>query len=154
MRFLFSDRLWLLKAAAALGLLSLLCTKVHGAISDRFPPLERYALWHDSYRDRFVHLTGERVIASDGGGFEIKTKVGPMRLLTSTPPPVGSFVSCNARAVGPRTFRVLQLDVHSGYAWKRPLNYAISVLTVIVFLWLIRGRFRWQPEQGFFRSRY
>jgi len=151
---MFSDRLWLLKAAAAIGLLSLVCTLSHLDISARQPPIERLPLLYDALRDRVFHQTADRVVASDAQGFEVRTGVGPMRLLTPTPPPAGSFVTYNARPVGPRTLEILQMEVHSGYAWKRPLNYVVSVLTVIAFLWLVRRRFTWQPESGFIRGRF
>ena len=154
LQFFFSDRLWLLKAAAAVGLLSLVCNISHRDISVRYPPVERVALSWDSLRDRTFHLTAQRVQAADPQGFQVGSQVGPIRLLTDTPPPVGSFVTFNARPVGPRTLQVLDLDVHSGYTWKRPLNYVISILTVLGYLWLIRRRFRWQPQAGFIRGRY
>jgi hypothetical protein len=150
---MFSDRLWILKAATALGLLALLCTYSHRKLSDRFPQVELLAL-SDSLRGHVFHLAGHRVLAADARSFQIATSVGPMRLLTPTPPPVESYVTCNARAVGIRTLEVVDLFVHSGYGWKRPLNYGISVLTVIGYLWLVRRRFRWQPEEGVLRSRY
>jgi len=151
---MFSDRLWLLKAAAAVGLLSLVCNLSHQDITRRQPPMERLAISWEDHREKTFHQTAQRVQAADGQGFQIATTVGPMRLLTNMPPPVGSFVTFNARPVGPRTLQILALDVHSGYAWKRPLNYVISILTVLGFLWLIRARFRWRPEAGFIRSRY
>ena len=151
---MFSDRLWLLKAAAAVGLLSLVCTVSHQDITLRQPPVERVALSWEALRDRTFHNIAERVLAADDRSFQFKTQVGPMRILTDSPPPVGSYVSFNARPVGPRTLQALALDVHSGYTWKRPLNYVISILTLLGYLWLIRKRFSWKPEQGFFRGRY
>jgi hypothetical protein len=154
MHFFFSDRGWLLKAAAALGLLGLLFGSTHRDISVRYPPLERVALSHESLRNHVFHLTGRRVQAADADGFQIGTDVGPMHFRTSTPPAAGSYVSVNARPIGPRTLEVLDLAVLPGYGWKRPFIYAISILTVIGYLWLVRRRFRWQPERGLFRSRY
>jgi hypothetical protein len=151
---MFSDRLWLLKAAAAVGLLSLVCTLSHQDITVRFPPVERVALSWEALRDHTFHLTGQRVFAADAQGFQIGTQVGPLRLLTDTPPPVGSYVTFNARPVAPRTLQILAMDVHSGYTWKRPLNYIISILTVLGYFWLVRRRFSWAPEQGFIRGKY
>jgi hypothetical protein len=151
---MFSDRLWILKAAAALGLLALLCTTSHRKISERFPQFELVALSPDSFRGHVFHLSGQRVVAADARSFQIGTSVGPMRLLTPTPPPVDSYVTFNARAVGIRTLEVVELFVHSGYGWKRPLNYGISIVTVIGYLWLVRRRFRWRPEDGVIRGRY
>jgi hypothetical protein len=151
---MFSDRLWLLKAAAAVGLLSLVCTLSHQDITSRQPPMERVALSWEALRDRTFHQTAQRVLAADDRSFQLNTLVGPMRLLTDSPPPAGSYVTFKARPVGPRTLQVLALDVHSGYEWKRPLNYIVSILTVLGYLWLVRRRFKWNPEQGFFRGRY
>jgi len=151
---MFSDRHWLLKAAAAVGLLSLACNLSHQDIPVRAPAIERLALSWEAFRDRTFHETARRVQAADAHGFQFGTQVGPMRLLTETPPPVGSFVSFTAWRVGPRTLQVVALDVHTGYTWKRPLNYVISILTLIVYLWLVRRRFRWEPQAGFIRSRY
>jgi hypothetical protein len=151
---MFSDRLWILKAAAALGLLSLLCNVVHRDLAARFPQVEKVALHPESLRGHVFHLSGQRVQIADGQGFQIATQVGPIRLLTPTPPPAGAYVTVNARAVGVRTLEVVDMSVHSGYGWKRPLNYAVSILTVIGYLWLIRRRFRWRPEDGVIRSRY
>ena len=151
---MFSDRLWILKAAAALGLVSLVCTVSHREISARFPQVEKVALHPDRLQSHVFHLSAQRVQAADAQGFQIGTGVGPMRLLTATPPPVGSFVTVNARPVGLRTLEVIDMSVHTGYSWKRPLNYAVSILTVIGYLWLVRRRFRWRPEDGVIRSRY
>jgi hypothetical protein len=151
---MFSDRLWILKAAATLGLLALLFTYSHRKLADRFPPVELVALSPDSFRGHVFHLAGHRVVAADARSFQIGTSVGPFRLLTPTPPPVESYVTLNARPVGVRTLEVVDLIVHSGYGWKRPLNYGISILTVIGYLWLVRRRFRWQPQNGLIRGRY
>ena len=151
---MFSDRLWIVKAAAALGLLSLLCTVSHRLVTARYPQVEKVALNPDPFRDHVFHLSGQRVQAADAGRFQLGSEVGPLWFLTPTPPPVGAFVTLNARPVGVRTLQVVAMSVHTGYGWKRPLNYGISILTVIGYLWLVRGRFRWRPQDGVFRSRY
>ena len=56
-------------------------------------------------------------------------------------PPVGQYVSVVARQRGPRVLEALSLKFNDGFTWKRPLNYAISVFTVIGYLWLVRRRF-------------
>ena len=150
---MFSDRLWLVKAAVALGLLSGLCTLVHRDFSVRYLPVERVALFQDSLRGRAFHLTAQKVVAADPEGFGIESKVGRIRFLTSAPPPIGEFVTINARAVGPRTLAIDDVVVLSGYRWKRPLNYGISILTLIVYLWLIRKRFAWRIHEGVLRSK-
>jgi hypothetical protein len=151
---MFSDRLWLLKAAAALGLFSLLCTVAHRDLERRSPSSDRIPLKYREWHGRVFHLTAKDVVAADAESFQIATRVGPLRILTPTPPPVDSVVTFHARVLGPRTLEVIDLVVHRGYGWKRPLNYVVSILTVIGFLWLVRRRFTWRPEQGFFRSRY
>jgi len=151
---MFSDRLWIVKAAAALGLLSLLCTYSHRLISSRYPQVEKVALNPEPLRDHVFHLSGQRVQAAAADRFQLASEVGPLWFLTPTPPPAGAFVTVNARPVGVRTLQVVDMSVHSGYGWKRPLNYGISILTVIVYLWLVRRRFRWRPEDGVIRGRY
>jgi hypothetical protein len=151
---MFTDRLWVLKGAAALALLGWLCTQSRRVLSELHPEVEQVALFTDSLRGKTIHLWAKYVTASDAAGFQIDTYVGPMRVLTSQPPPVGSFVSAQARPIGPRTLEALSLHINEGFEWKRPLNYGISILTVVVYLWLVRRRFRWRIEEGVFRSRY
>jgi hypothetical protein len=77
-----------------------------------------------------------------------------MHLRTTERIAVGEVISAVVRPVGPRQLEAVRLEVNEGFRWKRPLNYCISVLTVIVYFLLIRHRFRWNPEVGLFRSRY
>jgi hypothetical protein len=63
-------------------------------------------------------------------------------------------VTVVARPAGHRTVEALRLQVNEGFAWKRPLNYAVSVLVVIGYLWLVRRRFRWRIEEGVLRGKY
>ena len=151
---MFSDRWWILKAAATLGLLALLFNYSRDSILRREPDVERTALDWRPFRDHVFHLAAKKVLSADATGFEIGTKVGSMRIQTATPPPVGVYVRVNARPVGPRTLEPVALEVLTGYDWKRPLNYVVSVVTLLAYLWLIRKRFRWTPETGVFRSRY
>jgi hypothetical protein len=151
---MFSDRLWILKAAAALGLLSAVFTIGHLKLEEQYPPIERVALFSGHLRGRVLHRSSDRVLDSDPQGFRVDTRVGPMRFLTSTPPAPGEFVSMNVRVIGPRTLEVIDLTPLPGYSWKRPLNYGVSILTLLVYLWLVRGRFRWKPQNGVFRGRY
>src|SRR5262245_6137404 len=101
-QFFFTDRLWIVKAAAALGLLAWLFTTSHRQLSDINPPTEKFALCPESMRGKMFHLTGYRVHGREPEGFSINTEVGPVLLRTSTPPPVGAYVTFNARAVAPR----------------------------------------------------
>ncbi|MBI3855014.1 MAG: hypothetical protein HY293_04910 [Planctomycetes bacterium] len=151
---MFSDRLWILKAAAALGLFALVCTVSHQKLSALHPEIERVALYSPDLRRLDIHLVGKKVRASDDQGFEIDTKVGPMRVLSAARPPVGEHVSVVARAVGPRTLEAIALQVNAGYLWKRRLNYAISILTLVVYVALVSRRFRWRIAEGVFRSKY
>ena len=151
---MFSDRLWILKAAAALGLFGWLCTDARRTLSELQPDLERVALYTNDLNAHVIHAAGKQVRSSDAAGFEVSTRVGPMRVLSALHPPVGATVSMNVRPVGPRTVQALSVQVHEGYAWKRPLNYGISILTVIAYLWIIRKRFRWRIEEGVIRSKY
>jgi hypothetical protein len=151
---MFSDRLWIVKLVAVLGLLSWLGHDARRAFLELSPDVERVALNPEGHQEQMIHLWAQRVKQVSPSGFEISTKVGPMWILTPAPPPVGEHVSILAHPVLPRTLQAVALQVNHGYGWKRPLNYALSVLTVLVYLWLVRRRFHWRIEQGLFRSRY
>src|SRR5439155_23463789 len=47
---MFSDRWWIVKAAAALGLLAWLCQDTHQRLAALYPDVERVALFSDSLR--------------------------------------------------------------------------------------------------------
>lgn len=151
---MFSDRLWIVKAAAALALLGWLSWQTRLRVSREHPEVERVAVFHESLRGLDIHISPRKVITADASGFGIETRVGPMRVTSATPPRVGQTVTVVARATGPRTLEAVALQVNEGHEWKRPLNYVASVITLIAFLWLIRSRFRWNPEAGVFRGRY
>lgn len=151
---MFSDRWWIAKVAAALLLLSGLCALADRSLSLVHPEVERTALFTEDLRDKIAFFWGRQVISRDAAGFEIDTRVGPIRVLTPDPPAVGETVSAVARLTGTRTVTATTLQVNAGWIWKRPLNYLISVLTVIGYLWIVRDRFRWRIEEGVLRSRY
>lgn len=151
---LFSDRLWVLKALLAAGALAWLGHDARQAYSSLYPDIERVAVDWKGIRDREIHRWADRVQAVLPGGFVIQTDVGPMTIHAPSSPPVGEYVSIVARPTGPRTLEALSLQVNRGYQWKRPLNYGLSLVTVIVYLWLVRRRFRWSLPDGVFRSRY
>lgn len=151
---MFSDRWWILKAGAALGLLAWLCTDTRRVVSALHPNIERVALYNDSLRGLTMHVWAEKVESVDESGFRIQTRVGPVHVRTATPLKAGDVVSAVVRPLGPRRVEAVDLKVHEGYGWKRPLNYGISIATVIGFLWLVRRRFKWTPDAGVFRSRY
>jgi len=151
---MFSDRGWILKAAAALGLLAWLCADARRRIAVEHPEIERVALFTEALRGREFHLWARRVHALEPTGFQVNSSVGPMHILSSLRPAVGDRVSVVARATGPRTLEAISVQVNEGFAWKRPLNYVVSILTLIGFLWIVRGRFRWRIHEGVLRSKY
>lgn len=151
---MFTDRLWVVKAACALGLFTLLSFFGGRALEKLRPPLERIAVFSEDLRDKTVIVWGRKVLTADAAGFEVGSRVGPIRVLTPHPPPVGAYVSAVARPTGTRTLTASSVEINAGWAWKRPLNYGLSALVVLVYLWSIRDRFRWNIESGVFRSRY
>jgi hypothetical protein len=151
---MFSDRWWIVKAAGALLLLAGLCRRADRVLQELHPDVERVAIFSDELRDKTVILWGRKVLSRDAAGFEIDTRVGPVRILTPEAPPAGEYISAVARPVATRTLAAVKLQISSGWGWKRPLNYGISVLTLLAYLWIIRGRFRWKIEEGVLRSRY
>lgn len=151
---MFSDRFWILKAAVAAGLLAWLSSHARRALEERQPEIERAALFSDRLRDRTLYVSNNPVVALDSTGLQIDTRVGPMHLRTTERPAVGSIISALVRPIGPRELEVIRFKVDEGFHWKRALNYAVSVLTAIAYFWLVRRRFRWNPDAGVFRSRY
>ena len=151
---MFSDRGWLLKAAAALGLLALLLAASRRRIGIEYPRIERMAFFDESLRDRKVFLWGYKVRAVEAAGFQVQTAVGPMHVLSAHRVAVGDNVTVVARPAGHRTVEALRLQVNEGFAWKRSLNYAISVLVLIGYLGLVRRRFRWRIQDGVLRGKY
>lgn len=151
----FSDRLWLLKVAAALGLFAWLCDRAQRELSHARPSPESAVFFDEEDRGRKVAGWGRPVAAVTPEGFEIDTDYGRLRILTPRPaPPVGARVMFIGRIVGPRTIESISEEVNEGFEWKRPLNYGLSAATLLVFLWLIRGRFRSRLSEGVLRSRY
>ena len=151
---MFSDRLWILKLAAAVGLLAWLSHDARRALQEYHPDLERVVLHSGQLRDRLISVANRQVVSVDSTGGQILTEVGPMHLRTAEKLVVGQTVTAIVRPVGPRRLEAIRLEVNEGFRWKRALNYAVSALTVVVYLWLVRRRFRWAPEAGVFRSRY
>ncbi|HLY10476.1 MAG TPA: hypothetical protein VKW04_14330 [Planctomycetota bacterium] len=151
---MFSDRWWIFKAASALLLFGALCARSGGLMSEVHPPIEQVAVFTDDLRTKTLALTGRKVLTADAAGFDIDTRVGPVRVLTPHPPPAGTYVSMVVRPIGPRTFATSSVQFNAGWAWKRPLNYALSILVVLVYAWAIRDRFRWRIQDGVFRGKY
>jgi hypothetical protein len=151
---MFSDRGWLLKTAAALGLMALLLADSRRRLAVEHPPIEQLAFFTEALRDRTVYLWGYQVRAVEESGFQINSFVGPMHVRSREPVAVGDYVTVVARPAGPRTVEALRLQVNQGFAWKRPLNYAISVVVLVGYLWFVRRRFRWRIQDGVFRGKY
>lgn len=151
---MFSDRGWILKAAGALLLFSLVCTRSQELLDEFHPEVERVAMFTDDLRSKTIGLLGKKVLRSDPEGFEIGSRVGPIRVLFPHPPSEGEYVSLIGRPVGPRTLETSALQRNAGWGWKRPLNYVVSVLVVIAYGWSVRDRFRWRIPEGVFRGRF
>jgi len=151
---MFSDRGWLLKVAAVLGLLALLLSASRRRISTEFPRIEQMAFFNESLRERRVFLFGYKVRAIEASGFQIDSAVGPMHVLSTHPVAVGDYVTVVARPAGHRSIEALRLQINEGFAWKRALNYALSVFVLIGYVCLVRRRFRWRIQDGVLRGKY
>jgi len=151
---MFSDRGWILKAAAALLLFSFVCTESDRLLDEVHPEVERVAVFTDDLRSKTIGLLGKKVLRSDAESFDIGSRVGPIRVLFPHPPAEGEYVSLIGRPVGPRTLATSAIQRNAGWGWKRPLNYVVSVLVVIAYGWSVRDRFRWRIPEGVFRGRF
>lgn len=153
--FLFSDRAWPLKAGVALSLFALLGARASREIREVQPEIEDGVLRIDQVRGKSIHVWASKVLALRSDGFELATTVGPFHVVSAGPPPgVGQYVSLVGEFVEPRCMATREVRVNAGYRWKRGLNYSLSGLTVVAFLWIVRKRFRFRPSGGLFRSRY
>ena len=151
---MFSDRFWLLKIALAAGVFVLLCRAARRDFHVLTPDVGRTTDESDRLKGRRVYIWAMRVTAIHEDGFSFQSKAGPIRMISSLQPEVGDRIHAVARVAGPKLVEGERVRVMVGYAWKRGLNYGLSALCVLVYLWLIRRRFRWNPEAGLFRSRY
>jgi hypothetical protein len=151
---MFSDRWWIFKVACALFFLAAVCRAGQNLLNDRHPPVERVAVFTDDLRNKTIALMGKKVLRSDAEGFEIASRVAPVRVLTSQPPPVGVYVSLVGRPTGPGTLTASAVQINAGWAWKRPLNYIVSILVVLAYGWAVRDRFRWRIRDGVFLGKY
>lgn len=152
---LFSDRGWGFKLVATAGLFAVLC-QTHSAAMGRMRPSEA-AIDHpsSSHLGQLVRRWGLAVTGVDDTGFRVDLDSGPVYVRTSGPPGVrpGDVVGFSARLTGPRLLRAEEVAAIHGYAWKRPLNYAVSLAVLVFVLWRVRGRFRGRPSDGLFRGR-
>jgi len=152
-RALFSDRLWTVKLAVALALLAALCHRARRDYERDYPSYRRVPVYSARLKDRTVSLWAKTVTATAPDGFDIATDVGPFHVISPQRPPVGERVSLVGRVAGPRTLEALAVQPNEGVAWKRPVNYIVSILAAaLFFLWMSR-RFRWPLSTGLFRSR-
>jgi hypothetical protein len=153
MKHLWSDRLWILKPAAAILCFSWLGHRAAADFGRLYPSADRLAVDAERLEGKTVTLSARPVLGPAPDGFDVATYVGPMRVVAAERPPSGARVSVLGRAAGTRRIEAVRVQVNEGWAWKRPLNYAVSTATLLVFLWLIRGRFRSRLSEGLFRSR-
>jgi hypothetical protein len=153
MSLLFGDRFRLVKHALALFLFVGLCTWTNARLGPIHPPMGGVPIYGDIWRDKIIAPQGYLVVAHTPDGFDLESKGGTIRILTAERPPVGEHVSLVGRIAGNGRIEALRIQVNEGWRWKRPLNYGVSVLVLLVFLWLIRDRFRIRLAEGLFRSR-
>jgi hypothetical protein len=152
MKGLFSDRFWIVKAAAALGLFAWLCNRSEQEISTLSPPSELAVL--ESMRGRSTSFLARRVVNVKPEGFEVASNVGPLLIVSTAAPPLGATVSVVGRITAPRTIEALSIRINEGYRWKRSLTYGVSIVTVILVLAALRRRFRGRLREGVFQGRY
>lgn len=153
MKVLCSDRFWLAKLALAAALFALLCHDARARIGPLQPSYARVSVYGEKLRGQTVSAQAYEVLGHAPDGFDLDSGAGPMRIVTAERPPVGETVSIVGRIAGNRRIEATRVQVNEGWRWKRPLNYAVSIATVLVFLWLARGRFRMRLAEGLFRSR-
>jgi hypothetical protein len=154
-RSLFSDRLWIVKLGLAVGLFAFLCRRSEEEISDLVPEIEVAVAETTTHLKKPVHVWAHEVLAVSSDGFDVRTKAGPVHVVSSFPPPKpGDYVTFAGQIDAPKRVVASAVRIENGYLWKRGLNYGISSLTVLVFLWFARRTFRWKMSTGLFRSRY
>ncbi len=153
MKRLFSDRCWILKTGGALLLFALCCHQSQRLLGRLHAEPELAATHPDRVLGMTCHLWAKRVLRSDASGFELPSKAGPIRI-EGARAETGSIVSVVGTVTGPRLVRAERIHVNEGYAWKRPLNYGLSILTVLAVLASLRKRFRWRAPDGVVSGRY
>ncbi len=154
MRRIFSDRFRLLKMGSGAFVFVLLCQHARSQFGALHPDLSRVTVFGESLKGMTIHAQARLVVGHAPDGFDLETRAGPVRILSPERPRVGEFVSFTGRVAGERRIEAAGVQVNEGWAWKRAVNYAVSVATVLVFLWLIRGQFRTSLSEGLFRSRF
>jgi hypothetical protein len=151
---MFSNRFWLLKVCSAVALIAGLGQAARRDFARLYPTVEESAVYAPRLAGKAVWSSPRPVLRVHEDGFEIETRVGPIRIDAAPPlPSSGEYVSIRGRIVGPRRVAADLVQRNEGHGWKRPANYALSLATLAVFLWLIRGRFGSRLREGLFRSR-
>lgn len=154
---LFSDRAWTLKLALTVVILSILCSRARREIPDVLPSVEDGILAYERTRGKPILTWATTVISVSGEGFEVDSKAGRFQVTPVVRQPLplpGQLVTLGGRFVEPRRFEATTVRIEDGFGLKRGLNYALSSVTVLVFLFLVRRRFRIRLREGLFRSRY
>jgi hypothetical protein len=149
---LFSDRGWVWKVAAALLAFSWCCHDSQRALSKLHAQAEDAALKPERHLGMECYAWAHTVLSADSSGFEIRTKAGPVRVEGLRAEP-GQVVSVRGRVAGPRLIRADRLHVNDGYAWKRGLNYALSIIVVLAVAASFRRRWRCSAREGVLRER-
>jgi hypothetical protein len=152
---LFSDRGWALKLGLTVGIFAILSHQADRRISEIHPDLRLGASSVELVRGKTIHGWARKVLAVTPDGFDVETSVGPFHVTYPDPGPrVGDYVSFVGEIVALRHVVASGIQINTGYLWKRGLNYGLSSVTVLAFLWIVRRRFRWKLSEGLFRSRY
>jgi hypothetical protein len=151
---MFSNRFWLLKVLLAGAGLSALGQTARQDFARLYPNVEESAVDAPETLGKTVWASPRPVLRVHQDGFDLETRVGPVRVQAAPPlPRPGDHVSIRGRVVGHRRVAASLVQFNEGYGWKRPANYIASLATLGVFLWLIRGRFGGRLRDGLFRSR-
>ena len=151
---MFSDRFWLLKVTLAFGVFVLLYRAAERDFYELTPDVERTTYEAGRLEGKQVYLWAKRVVQVHDDGFTFQSKAGTIRAKSPLRTQVGDRIHAVAQVVGPKLVETKRARLMEGYAWKRGLNYGLSALCVLVYLFLIRKRFSWNPQAGLFRSRY
>jgi hypothetical protein len=121
------------------------------------PSLQDGVLAFEQARGKLILTWAVPVISVSPEGFDVESRAGVLHVVPRGAPPdlsPGQRVTVAGRFVEPRRLEATVIRVETAYYLKRGLNYALSAATVLVFLYLIRRRFRIRLREGLFRSRY
>jgi hypothetical protein len=149
---MFSDRGWACKVAGALLAFASLCHHSARSLSDLLVDDEFVATKPHLVRGKLTHLWAKTVTAADPGGVTLACALGPVRV-EGVRAATGDVVTVVGVVEGPRLVRALRFQQNEGYRWKRPLNYAISLLTLGVVLAAAARRLRLRLRDGLLEAR-